>query len=308
MKKLIIVLGMLTLILSTTSCDKIKYPTKIVTELDTTLFAAGEFAEYPWPVFTANVNTNRNVLIEDYTGHKCPNCPAAAEVAEGLEIVNPERVFVASIHTGSGGDGFFQSVDVNCTSVDQAFCYDFRTNEGNIYGETFGSGFGFFGNPQGTMNRFKFGSADMFYYTANWVPHVNTLLTENILKVNLQAESNYYPTSNGVYLHVQTEFLVDLTGNYNIVTYVIQNQIIEDQDVEGVFVSDYHHNNVFIGCIDGEAWGRAIGGTDPASGSKVQTDYSYVLPTGLTATDIHFLTYVYDVDTYEILQVIKHEI
>ena len=308
MKKLITILGVFTLVMSTVSCDKITYPTKIVTELDTALFTDGQFAEYPWPVFAANTNTNRNVLIEDYTGHKCPNCPEAAEVAEALEIANPGRVFVTSIHTGAGGDGFFQSVDVSCTDQTQAFCYDFRTNEGNTYGEDFGSGFGFIGNPQGTFNRAKFGTSDMFYFKSNWGANVNTLLNENDLKVNLQAEGNYYAASNGIYLHIQSEFIEDLTGNYNIVTYVVQNQIIEDQDVDGVFETDYHHHNVFLGCIDGEAWGHAIGGTDPASGTKVQTDYSYVLPTGLTSTDIHFLTYIYDVNSFEILQVIKYEL
>ena len=33
--------------------------------------------------WTTNLNTNRNVLLEDYTGHYCTGCPdAAAEATE----------------------------------------------------------------------------------------------------------------------------------------------------------------------------------------------------------------------------------
>lgn len=307
MKNTTLFISILSLLLGTISCDKVTFPTKIMTELDTTLYTDGQFAEYPWPVFTTNSNTNRNVLIEDYTGHHCPNCPDAAEVAANIEAANSERVFVASIHTGPGGDGFFQDISLDCSDPENDYCYDFRTTESNLYGVEFGTGFGFLGNPSGNINRITFGT-DMFSNHATWTANTATTLTDNDLKVNLQAESNYYAASNGVYLHVQSEFLEDLTGDYSIVTYVIQNQIIEDQDSSGIHVHHYHHHNVFIGCIDGEAWGHSIGGTDPVSGTTNQTDYSYVIPTGIAPSDIHFLTYIYDTDTYEILQVIKHTI
>lgn len=42
----------------------------------------------------------RNVLIEDFTGQKCPNCPTAAEVVEGLEHIYGEHVVAVSIHSG----------------------------------------------------------------------------------------------------------------------------------------------------------------------------------------------------------------
>ena len=231
----------------------------------------------------------------------------AAKVAADLEIANPDRVFAVSIHSGPGGDGFFQSTPLDCSDPETDYCYDFRTNEANEYGIKFGTGYGFQGNPSGNINRITF-ATDMFSGQATWGTKTQTTLDENVLKANLQAKSNYYAATRGLYLHVQTEFLEDLTGDYNIVTYVIKNEIIEDQDSSNIHVRHYHHHNVFLGCIDEQEWGHGIGGTNPVSGKVVQTDYSYVLPSNLEPSGIHFLTYVYDVSTYEILQVIKHEI
>lgn len=42
----------------------------------------------------------RNVLIEDFTGQNCPNCPTAAEVIEGLEEGYGEHLIGVSIHSG----------------------------------------------------------------------------------------------------------------------------------------------------------------------------------------------------------------
>ena len=89
------------------ACDRISnpYPVQPCLELDTTLYP-GNWSEYvanEWPTFTQNTNTDRNVLIEDFTGHKCIYCPAAAELAHQLHEANPNRVFVASIHAGVDG-------------------------------------------------------------------------------------------------------------------------------------------------------------------------------------------------------------
>ncbi|MFN5378805.1 MAG: hypothetical protein ACK5BQ_08575, partial [Ignavibacteria bacterium] len=42
----------------------------------------------------------QNVLLEDYTGQLCGNCPEAAEIADRLYKVNGGRVIVTAIHAG----------------------------------------------------------------------------------------------------------------------------------------------------------------------------------------------------------------
>lgn len=306
MKKIFYIANIILVSSIFTACDKVEQPIKPSIDLDTALYTDGNWEDYPMPTFEANTNINRNIVLEDYTGHKCPNCPAAATIAEEIEENNPDRVFVVSIHTGPGGSGNFQKTANDCgeaTNPNDKYCRDFTTPEGNEYGATFQS-FGFIGNPFGNISRFTFPNA-MFQFHTSWVEKTNELLTANNLVVNLQAKNNFYDASNGGFVHLEIEFLNDLPGNYNVVTYVIQNEIIDWQDDLGTDVSDYHHHNVLLGCIDGLAWGQNIA-TDPGAGNKVLVDYSYSLPTGLAREDMHFVSYVYNVETYEILQAIKH--
>jgi len=65
------------------SCDKVDnpFPPAIQTDLDTTIYP-GNWSDYlanEWPDFDAlpDDNPERNVLIEDFTGHNCSYCPAA---------------------------------------------------------------------------------------------------------------------------------------------------------------------------------------------------------------------------------------
>src|SRR4051812_16959427 len=44
---------------------------------------------------------SRNVLVEEFTGVQCTNCPAGTLVLNAAEDANPGRVIVVSLHGGS---------------------------------------------------------------------------------------------------------------------------------------------------------------------------------------------------------------
>lgn len=308
MKKIIFASLVLTAI-SLIGCDTVENPYIPSTDvaLDTTLYTGnwGDYEANEWPTFTQNTNTDRNILLEDYTGHKCPNCPGAAVEAENIRGANPTRIFVASIHAGPSPTGItaFQETDAT-------FTRDFTTPETQAYGAFF-MDYGFFANPQGTINRFPYGTnndgSEMFQFQTDWNTRVTTMLAENDLRADIQAESNFYEVNGGGYIHTEVEFKQAVTGNYKIVNYVIQDLIIDKQINQGTTVDDYHHEHVLIGTVDGNAWGQNVASGSIAAGTKVTKDYSYSIPAGLTKDDIHFLIYVYNDDTKEILQVIKHK-
>ncbi len=310
MKKIFLILIVLGVALGFQSCDHVENPIKPAIDLDTTLFP-GNWEDYPTPTFTQNSNSERNVMIEDYTGHRCPNCPAAATVAHDIEAANAGRVFVVSVHASTNGISNFQETYSTCgtsANPENEFCEILYCDEGLELGATFGSAnVGFFGNPAGSISRKTFGSSEFFSFYTEWATNTDLILNENDLKVNIQAQSNYYPSTNGVYLHTELEFLEDLNGgSYNTVVYVIENEMETWQDSMGTYIEEYHHHNILRGCIDDLTWGQSIIG-DFGANAKHYFDYSYSLPSGITNSDYHLLIYVYDVDTYEVLQVIKHE-
>ena len=110
-------------------------------------------------------NTNeKGILLEDYTGHLCTNCPEAAQIAKSLEEDSSLNVIVASIHAST--DGGFQQVD-------QLFTNNYETEAGNEYVR--GSEMnGFLGNPNGTINRNDGGlNNTVWYIKSQWISGVN---------------------------------------------------------------------------------------------------------------------------------------
>ncbi len=97
------------------SCDKIENPLpEEYGKLDWSLYP-GDPSNYPYDLvnLSSNWGINNNtkgILLEDYTGHKCTNCPAAAQIAKDLEDDSSKNVIVATIH--SSLDGFFQSTSL----------------------------------------------------------------------------------------------------------------------------------------------------------------------------------------------------
>ena len=301
--KLYLLIAVFGLILGGTSCDRVKYPYVIITDLDTSLYP-GNFIDYDYPTFDANTNTLRNVMIEDYTGHKCPFCPPAAAVAEGIEASNPGRVFVATIHAGASSSGVSDFQKTNATGE---FTHDFTTPEGREMAGTFYDlNVGFDSNPKGTINRVQDGGGLFFVSASTWGSKTDEVLATP-LDINIQAKSNYFPETNGVFLHTETEFINDMEGNYNIVVYILQNEIIDWQINGTEYIENYQHRNVHLGNMFGETWGRSVGSGSISAGTKVHNDFSYKLPDGLTNDDLHLLIYVYDKATYEVMQVIEHE-
>jgi hypothetical protein len=266
--------------------------------LNWVLFPNGNSENYPWPTWTANSNSVKNILIEDFTGHTCVGCPAASTEASNIESANPGRVIVASIHAST--TSAFQEPGPS------PFTADFRTDAGNEYATTFGCDL----NPLGMTNRTlgTYPSTDpMLQLHTSWGTSTTALLA-TALDVNMQVQYNYYPSTNGLFVHTETDFINAKSGTYNMVIYLVRDTVISPQKLPGgIEEEDYYHHNVLSTNING-TWGEELFNGSAAAGDKFYNDYSFEVPSSDTTYDIDNLsivTYVFNRDTYEILQVIK---
>ncbi len=310
MKKLFRIVLSLLVAFQFSSCDHVKnpYPKIESLDLDTTLYPGNwnDYVANEWPQFTTNTNTFRNVLIEDFTGHQCVYCPAAADLAHALYEANPTRVFIASIHAGPTGMGDFQLV------TPPNYPINFTNPQGLEIGTYFGiNDGGFIGNPRGTVNRYNNGF--IFQSPAQWSSMMNDQLSQNNLKVNIQSALNYYPQTKGAYLHVEVEKLdQNLTNQLGIVSYILEDSLVGDQKMsDNSHNSSYIHRDIHRGNLGGQAFGRSLTNNDIIDG-KYYVNYSFVVPNQLdgnyNAENMHLLIYVYDKVTWEIYQVIKQKI
>lgn len=330
MKKIFVFAASIALLM--VACDKVEnpYPDNFIDsgDLDQSLYPGNwqDYLDNEWPTFDANPNTDRNVMIEDFTGHKCKFCPAAADVAHQIEIDNPGRVFISTIHSGPNGISNFQETsDSSSSSAD--FSYDF-TNEislaiGKHFGETI-NGSGFNGNPSGTVSRVSFnGSLCMNH--SDWNSATQSILTANDLKVNLQSAVNFYDQTNGGFLHIEAEILDENLdpNDLGLVVAVFQDSIVKPQlypaGTPGTYKSAdtaYVHRDLLKTHLNGGMSGSQFTAEllDESNG-KYYYDYSFKLGTAelpYTADNMHFLIYVIlrnqNPDAQEVLHVIKQKI
>jgi len=280
------------------SCDKVENPIPVSYDdgLNWDLFPNGDSADYAWPTWLANTNTYRNVLIEDFTGHLCTNCPAAAVIASSLETNNPGKVFVASIHASP--DGSFQEIQP------PEFIADFTTDAGNNYTTDMP---GFLGNPMGTINRLDDGFSGVWYFDSDWALATSNALAAP-LQINLQLQHNHFASTNAIFVHTETEFTTDLDGIYNVVLYLIRDTVIASQKLNtGATEEEYHHHSVLTDNING-TWGTQMVNGTIAAGEKFYNNFSYQIPSTdstFSIENLSLITYVCNRETYEILQVIK---
>lgn len=305
---ILVVIGVLASItLTTSSCDKVDHPYPPDLSIDTTLIEGTwqNYLDNYWPDFNSiTASPNRNALIEDFTGHRCPNCPTAATIAHDLHHADPERVFIASIHSSPVGMSTFQQEDVNAgypSILYNSAAFEIGTFFGN-YADA-----NFFANPQGAVNRIKENGA-IFSQYSEWATRSSNVLNST-LKVKIKSKLNYFESKRGVYLHTEVENLGNaITNELGIVVALIEDSLVAPQTMpDNTKNATYIHRDIFRGCIDNLAFGQTLTAAFLKDG-KYYVNYSYKLPDVYAPENTHLLIYVFDKSTYEIYQVVKEKL
>lgn len=286
------------------SCDKVDNAYPPVTfsgGLDPALYP-GNITDYVMPTFGPNTNTNRNVLIEDFTGHKCTYCPAAADLAHSLEANNPGRVFISTIHSGPTGVGVFQ------TTSAPDYLYNFTNAVGLQIGIYFGAipGSGFDGNPKGNISRAPDGTNKISLPAGEWTDATNNIISTNDLKVNVQSVVNYFPSTSGAFIHIEVAPLQTVANDLRLVVAFLEDSLVKPQKMfDNSTNYTYVHRDLLISHINGEMSGEKITSNNLATNGNYYFDYSFKIPEDITVENSHLLIYVMDSQTKEIYQVIK---
>jgi hypothetical protein len=228
----------------------------------------------------------RKVLLEDYTGQKCPNCPGAAEEANKLKTIYGEQLVLLTIHAG-----FYAEPDATGD-----FTADFRTPEGNEL-NTF---FGFPGYPMGTVNRAKY-SGSTILLKDSWEDAVAIQVALDA-QASIEITTDYTPSNRNLICMLETEFLDNLDGTYNICAFILESGIISPQQTPQDVDENYEHNHVLRTSMNG-TWGELVGVDGMAvAGVTLTNHYTYTLPDEWNADNCEVIAFVYDNESLEIIQ------
>ena len=276
MKKALIVLGVLA-IFFIAACDVIEAP-----YLDTNK-----------PVWNG-----RKILLLDFTGHTCGNCPGAHRTIEELRENMSNAIVPIAVHCG------YFSV-VYTTNVNQPYHYDFRNPVSLELGGNGFSDYGYFGiqsQPIGVVNRLvpealaahdAWGAAAAEYFS---------LFPELLI----EGTAAFNETDSMVNTQIEVSASMASTRNLHLAVFITESHILQwqtDYTQNPSNVQNYEHNHVLRGSFNG-TWGEAIN-SDNASINRNQEfskSYSLKIANDWNSQNLSVVAFVYDSDTKEVLQ------
>jgi len=270
-------------------CDKVDAPykeTQNATPPDTTKPTTNSDTDY---VFDAT----RKILVEDYTGHQCGNCPKAAEKLEELIGIYGNKVVPLAVHAG-----FFADIAA------APFTKDFKTSVGNELDTYFGNSVA--GNPNGMVNRKGFPNSHIQNLNS-WNGLLSPITTTNP-DIVLAIKNKYDAATNVVETKIYTKFKSSLTGNYKLCVYLTEDSIIDAQTDYRLTPDDVNPNYLFehvLRASFNSTWGETIA-TDPFASeiNVLRNKYSMSLSGKLfnLSHPCNVVAFIYNDITKEVIQ------
>ena len=201
--------------------------------------------------------SNRNVLLEEYTGINCGYCPSGHKIANQIQAAHPGRVCIINIHQG----GYAANT--------------YTTQFGNPLANQYGVN----SYPSGTVNRHSFNGTSVLARN-QWSSKSNQILGMSS-PVNIAAEGTLDMTTRTLNVRVQLYY----TGTQTVASNMLNVAILQDnvlgpqsgasQNPAQVVDGQYNHMHMLRHLITGQ-WGETIDSITP--GTLVEKTYEYVIP------------------------------
>ncbi len=230
----------------------------------------------------------RKVLIEEFTGVRCVNCPAGSEAIEQLLDIHGDRLVAVSIHAGFFAIPYNESL------------YDLKTEDGSNVLSLLGDPIGF---PTAVINRKLFdGETGLQLGRTKWAGLIDQELTQKAV-AKLDFNADYDSSSREVEFDVDLEYLETLSlDNPRLTIYILENNIQDYQETPEGKISDYNHKHVLRDAI------TAFDGDPLSNGTTIGTvenlSYSYTLPDDWVASNVNAIAFFHNGgDEKDILQV-----
>lgn len=233
----------------------------------------------------------KHVLLEDYTGVACVNCPAAGQLALDIQERYNHQVIVLGVHAGS-----MTSLPPTMPSY-----IDFTTPEGTEWYTNLGLDI----NPIGTINR-KLNGSTYGYNSPDWEDKVASTLQEEAL-LEMTPAVEYDNATRELSVEITSRFLAELPDTYSLTVCIMEDSIVAGQLTQQGSVSDYIHRHVFRTTMNG-AWGEDINIEPIAPEDEIVKSYTTTLNAEYNADQCYIIAYVSNSNTKEILQVVEKKI
>ena len=246
------------------------------------LMACGDYiAEDDRYIELPNVVMNRSVLIEDFTGQSCTNCPDAHQVIHDLQAQYGTQVIAVAIHAGHFGIAEGSNPKVVGLMQEDGNTY---ANHWNVV--TY---------PAGIINR----TSGVIKHT-DWATYTRTTL---IGEPTMQIAVSDHLSADSTILTIDTEITSQTNIEGMLQLWITENNIIAPQLQAGTLVPNYIHNHVYRASVNG-LWGEEVVLT---AGTPHQATHPITLRDNWDISNLSIVAFVYN-ESDGVLQVTEHHI
>jgi hypothetical protein len=238
-----------------------------------------------------------NILLEEFTGHKCVHCPDGSQIAKHLKEHYKEKLFVVAIHTGP-----LAAPD----PTDDRYNYDFRISEGiemdNFYRVSSA------GLPRGIINRTSYNNQST-YVPNYWQYAIADFLNKNTKQLDIELSAAYNNTTKTITADVKLNYLAAQSNQNKLSVWILEDNVIKYQkSIDTPDIPDYQHNDVFRYSFNG-AWGEIVSVSTIPIGFEFSKNYSLVVSQekDWNINNLRLIAFVYN-DNNGVKQVIDTKI
>lgn len=229
----------------------------------------------------------RKVVIEDFTGHQCKNCPKAAKQIKDIQALYGEQVIGIAIHAGPS----------NFTGINADYPTDFRTPEGTaIY-----NFFNIPALPMGMVSRIGYPSNTHLKTYSGW-PAETANLIDSVARIKIEQNIGYSASDRNVTVTLTATALSDYADDLKVCVMLLESGIVSPQLMpDDTRDPDYVHNHV-LRTMFTQALGDELGFSPIQINQEFNKQVSGTLDTEWDENECTVVTFIYNARTYEILQ------
>lgn len=228
---------------------------------------------------------NKIVVIEEFTGVRCPNCPQGHVIINNIKAANPGRVVSLSLHP------------INSLGAPYSFSVqDFRSQKAQTLFDYLGQ-IGL--EPAAGIDRKLFsGQSNILLDKNAWTNYVAQQLSTTPL-VNIQLTNTYDSTNSELTVVVELHYTQNVSEQNKLTMALTESNVITAQLDGSVIDTFYNHKDVmrdFITDIQGDAIS-----TTREAGRVVRKVYKKVLDAAWKPENMKVVAYVHEYENSKLI-------
>lgn len=254
-------------------------------------FGGGAIAVDTTYVGTVPTAQQRIVVVEEFTGGMCANCPKARDLLTGIADNNPGRVLPVEIH-------IFNFTQSNPAS-DHGAVYDFRTDDGTKISEIFYNTINQM--PSAGINRTGT-DAERLLLSGKWANKINEQLAITP-SMNVDVESAY--ADGKATIKVKVAYVKPVTKQQFMTVAILEDEIVDVQEYPDSFDHHYifmHTLRDLVTPVTGQPFLADVATKE--AGRVYQRTFTFDVPAAWKPENCKVIAFVHnnDADSKEILQ------